>query len=164
MQLTITNGITFADGVSTGLAFANGTVRKKDGLTKVVINGTARLPKVANLDDAIAFFGEPAIAGSLNGTSFMVVAQRVNRTILQGKGAKDAPTIDEAIINAFRGIRSSTTVTQVIEKIVKQYAIPGSAPYTGTDLMEYKQLYLASLVDAGVDISVAQGIVATLTL
>lgn len=139
-----------------GIEWVEETVQKQHGdhaTDRAVLNGKAQIPVVRDLAPFVAEFSEAAVLGSLDGTSIRVMAQDVNRRLL-AKGEKPE-TIRAAIVNRLRGIRNAGARGG---KTVNRYALPNGEFYTGTDLVEYQQLYTVALVDLGTPADVARTI------
>ena len=139
-----------------GIEWVEETVQKQHGdhaTDRAVLNGKAQIPVVRDLTAFVAEFSEAAVLGSLDGTSIRVMAQDVNRRLL-AKGEKP-DTIRAAIINRLRGIRNAGSRGA---KVVTKYALPDGTFYTGSDLVEYQQAYVAALVDLGTPADVARQI------
>lgn len=134
-----------------GIAWLEEEVAKRtDGNTKVIINGAAQIPQVIDVQKALDHFGNEAIAGALNGTSWRVAAQDVNRRMLPGKPSVDV--LRQAVYNRLLGIRNAASV---VTKTVKVYTLPNGTSYTGSDLLEYQQAFIAAMVDLGIDSATA---------
>lgn len=108
--------------------------------------GNAQIPFVTDLDKVRKHFGDGPITGSLNGTSWRVMAQDVGRRLLE-KGTKDAETIREAVYNRLCGIRN-TAIAGTKTVTVKVYTLPNGETYSGTDVTEYRAAYAAALIDS----------------
>lgn len=124
--------------------------------------GNAQIPVVSDLDKVREHFGDDPITGSLNGTSWRVMAQDVGRRLLE-KGTKDADVIREAVYNRLRGIRNAPVASTVV-KVVKVHTLPDGTEYKGTDLAEYQAAYAAALVDQNVPAETAMQIAKLQTL
>ena len=141
-----------------GIEFLTEPVSKRAGSNnsdKRVWREDAQILRVVNLEKFKTEFGEPAALAGLNGTSFRVMSQDVNR-----RHDAKAPhaTIQQAIVNRLRGLRNAAaTVTRVVEKIVEKriYVLPNGKTFDGTTEVAYQQAYTAALVDAGVPTTVA---------
>jgi len=147
-----------------GISWSAESVSRRHGENasdKAVI-GTAQIPLVADLDVVRNHFGDGVITGSLNGTSWRVMAQDVSRRMLE-KGTKDAEAIREAVYNRLRGIRNPVMATpRTVE--VKVYTLPDGTTYSGTNLAEYQAAYMAALVDQGIPADTARTIALRQTL
>ncbi|MGH7883414.1 MAG: hypothetical protein ACREN8_11025 [Candidatus Dormibacteraceae bacterium] len=132
-----------------------------DHATDRVIIGKAQMPITTDLAKFQAHFGDACILGIMDGTSVRVMAQDVNRRMLQ-KGCK-APEIREAIYNRLKGVRNAGTRTVTV-KTVKVYSLPNGTTYDGTDLVEYQQLYVSALTEQGVPAATAVAIAQNQTL
>lgn len=112
----------------------------------------AEIPQVLNIDLLAA--AKVDVLGWLNASNSMRVrAQAIART---HKGT--AEELREKVFQALLGQRNVTggrTVT-----IVKR-PLPDGTMYEGTDENEFRQMYAASLVDQGVDATVALSIATT---
>lgn len=154
----LTNGEThtMTTHADLGIEFVSEEVAKQNGdnrSDKVTFHRSARIAVVRDLPKFTAAFGDECVLGILDGTSIRVMSQDVNRRML-AKGATDSE-IEAAIINRLRGVRNASrggTTT-----IVK-YALPNGEFYTGTDEVEFQQLYTEALVAQGVPAAVALGI------
>lgn len=100
-----------------------------------------------------------AITSHLDGQSFRVAGQRVLRAAFE-KGTKVATVAEMEALRqrVYDGVvlstRAASTVTVVQE--VYKYILPNGSEYKGSDEMEFRQLFMASLVDLGVDNMIAQ--------
>jgi hypothetical protein len=99
------------------------------------------------------------VLGSLNGTSVRVMSQDVSRRSIE-KGVKGADAIQAAVLNRLRGVRNNGGGTKIVTvtKIVHSNPLPDGSQYAGTDETEYRALYAAALVDAGVPTEAALSI------
>jgi len=150
------------DWNSYGITWLSENVSKTEGSTKVQLNGTAQIPSVTDLDKVIDHFGVECVTGSLNGTSWRVMAQDVCRRMLK-VGKHDVDEMQEAVYNRLRGVRNAAVGgTKTIE--VKVYALPNGASYSGTSLIEYQQAFVAAMFDCGVANDVAIAMAQKLTL
>ena len=145
-----------------GISWETETVRHQAGdhATDKVTLGEAQIAVVVDLDLFKAAVGPETILKIMDGTSIRVMAQDVGRRMLKA-GSKNVEAMREAVYNRILGQRNAGGVRV---KEVKVYPLPGGEKYTGTDLVEYQQAYLAGLVDAGVSIDAARMVVATLSL
>lgn len=146
-----------------GIEWIEETVSKQAGdhATDRAVIGKAQMPIVRDLPKFVGHFGDGCVLGIMDGTSVRVMAQDVNRRGIQ-KGMKPE-AIREAIYNRLIGVRNAPRATvRTVE--VKIHNLPNGTTYSGTDLVEYRQLYLSALVDAGVAVSVAQQIALMQTL
>lgn len=151
---------------SMGIAWKTEKVSKGSGNSKVEIAGDAQIPEATDLTKVIAHFGAEAVLGSVNGTSWRVSAQDVNRRMLPGKPSVEA--LRTAVYNRLRSIKNASVVRTVE---VKVYALAdGSAFKPDADvsddqnLIAYKQAALAAYIDAGVPNQVAQNLISNLSL
>ena len=136
-----------------GLVFISEPVSKQHGPNKsdrVEWRKDAPIPVVQDLDKFRAHFGDAPVLAALDGTSFRVMAQGVARSKERNTPVE---VLQEIIYNRLRGLNTRTVSTRT--ETVKVYALPNGEQYAGTDENEYRQLYAAALVDAGVDTSVA---------
>lgn len=145
-----------------GIDWTTEPVSKQRGAhaTDRVIIGEAQIPVVRDLAAFTAEFSAECVLGSLDGTSVRVMAQDVNRRLLE-KGEKRPEVIRAAIINRLRGVRNSGARGT---KEVKVYVLPGGGSYKGADLVELQQAVLVALVDAGTPADVARTIALTYSL
>lgn len=123
----------------------------------------------SNLDNIRKFVTDDTILGSLDGTSWRVAAQDVNRATLadwKQRGTKLDDTHIELLrvrvwqrLMGIRGERRPAAV-KIVEKIVerKMYALPDGTMWVGEDMNDYGAMYTAALVDQGVPASVATAI------
>jgi hypothetical protein len=132
-----------------------------DHATDRVIIGKAEMPVVEDLEKFVSHFGASCVLGILDGTSVRVMAQDVNRRMLQKGGKGEA--IREAIYNRLAGVRNAGTRTVTVKTVIV-HALPDGTTYAGTDLVEYQQLYVGALVSAGVDNATAIAIAQLQTL
>src|SRR5690606_31967986 len=110
----------------------------KQGNTKVLVTGTAQIPQVVDLAKASEHFGPEAILGALNGTSWRVMAQAVNRAMLPKKASEE--DIREAVRNRILRVRNSAG-----PRAPRQMSapLPGGTSFTYTEtspavLVEYQ--------------------------
>jgi len=127
-----------------GIKWLEEKVSRMAGTTKVEIRGMAQIPHIENLELAIAHFGAERVMEWVNGTSLRVTAQAVNRANLPEVTGE---ALRELIYQRMMGTR----VRSVGRRTVKVYTLPNGTQYTGEDLVEYRQLFVAALVDMGVD-------------
>lgn len=120
---------------------------------KRVVNTAAQIAVMADVDLWRAQFGDAYILASSNGTSLRVACQRIGRKF----NGKDIPANRRAVIDHIRGIRVRGSTTKTVRDL------PDGTKYDGTNEVEYRQLYGAALVDAGVDGNIAQNIARQLT-
>lgn len=145
-----------------GLVWSTESVNREpdgNGSTKIEATADAQILAIADLDRFRANFpnADEILLGIANGTSLRVTAQDVNRR----NPKKDRTWRRTAVVNRLQGIRNAgvrTVVTKVVEKIVKVATLPNGETYTGSDEIEYQQLYLAALNEAGVPFETAKAI------
>jgi len=124
--------------------------------------GKAYIPIIVDLKKFVAAFGEEIILAVANGTSIRVHAQDVNRTAIEkGLGRE---YVETRMVNWFRGQRTRSMGTVTVVKEVKVYALPNGTTYTGNDLDEYRQQWVAAMVDMGVDADKAIAMAENVTL
>lgn len=145
-----------------GISWSEEDVSRQQGphATDRVVIGKAQIPVVSDLDKFRTHFGDSVVLGILDGTSIRVQAQDVSRTGI-AKGLK-VSEIRERMYLRLKGIRNRPLAGEV--KTVVKYPLPGGAFYTGTDLVEYQQQYVAALVDLGTPAEVARTIAGSITL
>lgn len=152
------------DWETLGVKWNEETVAKQNGshaTDRTTIQGTALIPVVEDVDKFRAEFGDDCIRGIFNGTSIRVMAQDVNRRLLAAK--KSPEEIKEAIYNRLKGVRNAAVAgTRTVTVTVTVRDLPDGTTYAGTEYVEYQQLYLAALVEAGTPLAVAQSIVGNL--
>ncbi len=138
---------------SFGISWTSETVSRQNGPNKtdrVAYSTPAQLPQVADYDKFVAHFGKPAVLAMVNASnSIRVRAQAVCRGLLEN-GERDADKLRQAVYNAMRGVRAQASPIQV-----RVYTLPNGQMYNGTDVTEYRQMYAAALVEAGVPADVA---------
>lgn len=139
-----------------GIAWTQEPVSKQmgDHATDKKIIGTAEMPIVEDLDKFVAHFGAAVVLGIMDGTSVRVMAQDVNRRLIQ-KGQK-GDAIRDAIYNRLIGTRNASRGAVTVTVTV--YKLPDGTEYKGSDLVEYQQAYTAALVDLGTPADVAMQI------
>lgn len=138
-----------------GIAWTLEDVRSQNGgdnASDKVVVGKGPIPTLVNVDKAIkAGLGEAIVAG-INGTSWRVKAQDVIRSTAKAKDGRaqlrDVDAMKEKVYARLLSMRSVAVRTQVVE--VKVRNLPGGIKYTGADEAEFRQLYVAALVDLGV--------------
>ncbi len=121
-----------------------------DHATDRVIIGDAQIAIVTDLDAFTQEFGSACVLGIMDGTSVRVMCQDVSRRMLAKNAKPDE--IRAAIINRLRGIRNAGARTTTVKTV---YTLPNGTTYDGTNITEYRQLYVAALVDAGTPADVA---------
>jgi hypothetical protein len=145
-----------------GIAWESEVVSRQAGPNKtdrVAFSTHAQLPKISDFDKFTEHFGKPAVLAMFNASnSLRVRAQAVCRGLLE-QGVKDTDALRQAVYNAMRGVRATATPVQV-----RVYTLPNGQLYNGQDVMEYRQLYVSALVEAGVDAQVAITLANTQTL
>ena len=131
----------------------------------LLIVSAENLPKFIAADAQHA----PAITSHLDGQSFRVAGQRVLRAFFEKGGRLDTPDQLEALkerayASVVLGARAVSV--SVVEKIVERRVVmlPGGGQYEGSDLLEFRQLYAAELVDHGVNGTIALGIASSMQL
>ena len=141
------------DWATRGISWVTEDVSKQHGdhATDRVVIGKAQIPVVSDLDAFRKEYGDACILGFLDGTSIRVMAQDVNRSGISKK--LSAEEIQQRIDARLRGIRNRPLAGVVKEVTV--YLLPSGTKWTGTSEIEFQQAYLADLVDAGVDVTVA---------
>lgn len=141
------------DYATAGISWTAEKVSRTEGNTKIQIRGDAQIPTLVDLDKAREHFGDTVLLGSINGTSWRVMAQDVSRRAL-ANGPVDADALKQMVYDRLRGVRNATVATRV----VKSYALPNGTSYNGTDLIEYQQAFIAAMVDLGLssDIAITQ--------
>lgn len=134
---------------------------------KTQVCDDAQILTITDHEKFIANFphGGEILLGIANGTSLRVMSQDVSRRNPK-LSVVERQTI---VLNRLSGVRNSgsrTVVTKTVEVRVevKTYALPNGTTYAGTSLIEYQQEYLGALVDLGMTVEMAQGIVAGLKL
>lgn len=140
-----------------GITLSIESVQKQAGphaSDRRVITDNAIIPTVVDVEKFVEAFGPQTLLRFINGTSLRVRAQSVARQMAK---EKDTDKIEQALLNSIKavrnvGVRSVTTIT------VNVHDLPDGTKYTGSDLVEYQQLYTAALMDAGVDSEVALNI------
>lgn len=144
-----------------GIRWEQETVRHQAGdhATDKVELGQAQIAVVEDLDKFRRAVGDDVILGILDGTSIRVATQDTGRRVLK-QGIKSVDAMREAAWNRIVGNRASGP--RVRE--VKVYPLPGGGKWSGTDVVEYQQSYLAALVDNGVPVDAAKAVVSTLAL
>lgn len=100
-----------------------------------------------------------AIVSHLDGQSFRVASQRVLRAAFE-KGVKLATAAEMEALKqrVYDGVVLSARAPSVavVEKIIKVIRLPDGKEYAGNDEMEFRQLFMAALVDLGVGVDAAQ--------
>lgn len=129
-----------------GIEMSIESVQKQMGdhaTDRKIVNDKAMIPTVVDVDKFIAEFGGATMLDFVNGTSLRVKAQAVARRLA---GERDKGKIEQALLNMIRSVRNPNVRVQVIV-----HSLPNGMVYSGTDLIEYQQSYMAALVDAGVE-------------
>jgi hypothetical protein len=142
------------DTLEHGYTWESEAVSKRFGPNdsdKRIINDAAQILVINDLDKFRVEFGDSFLIAMADGTSVRVMCQRVGRTFKSGEVAAN----QAAVINAIKGVRTRGAT------IPKRPLADGTF-YHGTNETEYRAKYAASLVDAGVDGSLALTIAARL--
>lgn len=129
--------------------------------------GSVPIPIPRDLDKIVAEYGADSVMGSLNGTSWRVIAQDIGRRGLAANISVDEmKSRFDARIRGLRNAPMTRTVVRevVVEKVVRQNVLPDGAIYTGSDEVEYQQMYAAALEIQGVPAAVAVSIARNQTL
>ena len=111
---------------------------------KRIVNDAAQILVITDLDKFRSEFGDAFILAMADGTSVRVMCQRIGRKFKKGQ----ADLNQVAVINAIKGVRTRSATS------VRRPLADGTF-YLGTDETEYRAKYAASLVDSGVDASLA---------
>lgn len=111
---------------------------------KRTVNPAAQIAVIEDLDLFRAEFGDDYILGMSDGTSTRVLCQRVGRKF----DGKDVEGNRRAVLDAMRGVRAKG-------RPAPRRPMPDGTFWHGTDEMEYRQAYIALLVDAGTPANVA---------
>lgn len=151
----------------TGISWLEEKVSTKAGNTKVEVSGTAQIPQVDDVQKALEHFGEEAFKGGLNGTSWRVAAQDVNRRLLPTK-----PTVEqlrEAVYNRLKGIRNAAVGVRTVTVKVYTLAdgtsfVPDANKSTQENTVALQAAATAALVDKGVPAEIARSIALGMTL
>lgn len=136
-----------------GLAWETDEVARRDGPNgsdRRVI-GLAQIPVCTDLDKVRAHFGDGVVTGSLNGTSWRVMAQDVSRRGIEAR--KSDAEIREMVYNRLRGIRNASTGGTRTQFVAP---LPDGTKWTGTDATAYQAECMAQFVDNGLDATVAR--------
>ena len=133
-------------------------------------NSLGRCP-ILHVNDARAFMdavGHDTLAAIANGTSIRVKCQDLGRSGIRRKLSLD--DMARRCLNWLSGVRNTgvrtrvETVTVTETVTVKVRMLPDGTPYTGNDLTEYRQLFIAASVDMGVPVERAADNASRLTL
>jgi hypothetical protein len=131
-----------------GLSWTTVPVREQAGdhATDRIGAGYAEVPVVTDVAKFVAHFGEPRALAIFNrANSLRVAAQSIAR------GSKDsAETLREKMYNSLIGVRNAGA-----RPTVTVHNLPDGTMYAGSDEMEYRQAFVAILVDLGVDVAKA---------
>jgi len=119
---------------------------------KRIVNDAAQILVIDDIEAWRANFGDAFLLATANGTSPRVICQRVGRKA-QFHGGRNIEANRTAVLAAVAGIRASGTSTV-------RHALPDGTFYHGLDETEFRQLYAAGLVDAGVDGGIATALAA----
>ena len=111
---------------------------------KRIVNDAAQILVITDLDKFRSEFGDAFILAMADGTSVRVMCQRIGRKFKKGQAEQNRL----AVLNAIRGVRTRGVT-------IPKRALANGEFYHGTDETEYRQLYAASLVENGVDASLA---------
>lgn len=145
---------------SAGIVWETSDVSRQHGPNKSdrAVIGTAEIPKVVDMAKAIdAGLGDAMLAG-INGTSWRVTAQDVSRRYIEAtpKDKRNKDDLRKLVYDRLRGIRARVVGGRVEYVEVVKRPLPDGTMYDGTDEVEFRQLYLAALVDGGVQPDVAR--------
>jgi formiminotetrahydrofolate cyclodeaminase len=141
-----------------GVEFLTEPVSKQSGSNKSdrhIWRNDAQILRVVDLEKFSTEFGANAALAGLNGTSFRVMSQDVNR---RHAANEKFEIVQTAIINRLRGLRNAAVATvRTVEKIVEKrvYALPDGTTYDGTNEVEYQQAWVAALTAAGMPTTAA---------
>lgn len=149
-----------------GIEWLEEEVFRKEGNTKVLVHGKAQIPQLVDISKAVEHFGADTLLAAINGTSWRVSAQAVNRDLLPTKA--DAESIREAVYNRISGTRRAAIVRT---KEVKVYSLangaefkPDSSKSPEENLTALQAAALAAYFDVGVPNDVARNIVEKMSL
>lgn len=129
-----------------GIEWSEETVKRQHGdhaTDRVQLKGLAQIPV---LKDVAAFRAnvpgaDEILLGIWDRTSVRVQAQDVCRRGLEKQMTRDA--LREAVWNRLIGVRRKMASGP------KPIPLPGGKTYVGTDVVEFRQAYVAALVDTG---------------
>lgn len=119
---------------------------------KRVVNPTAQILVIVDLDVFRATFGDKFLIAMSDGTSLRVICQRIGRK----HNGKDNTANRKAVIDSINGIRTRGA------SVTTKRPLPNGTFYHGTDETEYRQSYIAALVELDTPVTLAQAIVARL--
>jgi hypothetical protein len=148
-----------------GLSWTTETVSRQNGANKadrVAYSTPAQIPFVTDLASYPKFvehFGEATVLSFINASnSIRVRAQAVNRAALETNAKCGAAELRLKVYNTMRGIRAAMAPMIVVKNV---RTLPDGTTYDGTDIAEYRDMYAAALVVAGVDATIAATIAGT---
>lgn len=127
-----------------------------DNATDKVTLGNIPVPRLVSIDKAIAAGLGNAILSGVNGTSWRVKAQDVGRRALEKNRKADVEQMKISIFARLQSVRTTSVQT------IREHRLPDGTLFTGTDEIEFKQEALGQYVDLGIEMEVAQKLVAAL--
>lgn len=104
--------------------------------------GTAPIAYVSDVKLFAKEYGDECIRAIVNGTSLKVTSQDLGRRFIEKKWTVDQ--LERALDARLRGARSSS------HQQVTVYALPNGETYSGTNAVEYRQLYAKALFELGI--------------
>lgn len=119
---------------------------------RVAFRHEAQIPVPADLTKIVAWAGNEKVCAWMNAQGWRVPAQDVNRGYLEACAngtTYDVEQLRELVFNRLSGVRNSPTGGTRTITVTKRPLADGTF-YEGNVEVEYRQLYMAGLVDKGV--------------
>ncbi len=146
--------------VELGIEWKTETVSRQMGehrSDRVAFRHPAQIPIPSDLTKIRGWAGDDRVCAWMNAQGWRVPAQDVNRAYLEecaeGK-VYNEEELRERVYNRLAGVRNSGGGGTRTITVVKR-PLPDGTMYNGTDEVEYRQMYVAGLVDKGVPTPVA---------
>jgi hypothetical protein len=138
-----------ASWAEVGCEIVRGPIGRQHGPNK---SGYRAYPREAynvelrNIGKVVAHFGEAPLVAGINGTSWKVACQGVNRRMFDADIKTPEADILLALYATIKGIRVGGRRT-----VVKVYVLPNGVTWEGTDESSYQLAIRVALVDGGLD-------------
>lgn len=152
-QIDIGKAITDTGCQEYGFSWSGESVQEQagpNGSDRAPVNTAAQIAIMTDVEKFHQAFPGYLVAMA-DGTSLRVSCQRIGRKF----SGKDIPGNRKAVVDHLTGVRVRTT------SAVRR-SLPNGQVYTGTNEVEFRQLYAAALVDSGVDGNIAAQIARTI--
>lgn len=137
-----------------GLSWTRNVVSKQHGdhASDRAEVGISEEPKIVDVDKFRAHFGDAVLLHWLNSANSLTVR---SQTIARSNRWTDAETetLRDRVYMAIKGVRMAGAVGT---RTVVVHTLPNGTTYDGTDETEYRQAFVAALVDMGAAVEMAQ--------